>query len=105
MENDARRIRELLNGIAEVYTEMAKGSRTTQPENSFRWFRESESFRKAAEAMERMEPTEPEIEGDRWTWFYVCGDCHTAISPVDKFCRQCGRPLKWDEMTSEGPRD
>jgi len=39
-----------------------------------------------------------EIEGDwRSTWWYVCGECHTAIGPNDKYCRECGRRIVWDE--------
>ena len=42
--------------------------------------------------------TEPEIEGDaRATWWYVCGECHTAIDRCDKYCRQCGRVILWKE--------
>lgn len=41
-------------------------------------------------------PVDVGIEGDRWTWWYVCGECHTAINPGDEICRECKRKLKWD---------
>ena len=39
------------------------------------------------------EPVPVEIEGGGRSWWYVCGECHTAIDPGDKFCRQCGRKV------------
>ena len=41
-------------------------------------------------------PVEPEIEGDRWSWFYVCGECHGYVSTEDEYCRHCGREIKWN---------
>ena len=29
--------------------------------------------------------------------FWCCGSCGTAITDGDKFCRMCGRRVKWDE--------
>ena len=37
------------------------------------------------------------IEGGGSTWWYVCDECHTAIDRKDKFCRECGMEVKWDE--------
>ena len=32
-----------------------------------------------------------------WTsWWYVCGDCGQEIEYHDRFCRWCGRAVKWD---------
>ena len=42
---------------------------------------------------------EVEVEGDRWTWWYVCGECHTAINPYDKNCKECKRRLLWENTT------
>ena len=48
------------------------------------------------EAIEQMKPVQAEYEGDsKSTWWYVCGECHTAIDSRDRFCRQCGRPIQW----------
>lgn len=44
------------------------------------------------------EDTEVELEGGGTTWWYVCGECHGAIDSKDKFCRYCGRLLKWGEI-------
>ena len=31
------------------------------------------------------------------TWWYACGNCHEALDVNDKFCRHCGRAVKWNE--------
>ena len=31
--------------------------------------------------------------GEPETWYYVCGNCMTAIDPADKYCRECGRRI------------
>lgn len=44
------------------------------------------------------ETVEPDTEGDgRSTWWYVCEECRTAIEWKDKYCRECGRRIKWTE--------
>ena len=30
------------------------------------------------------------------TWWYACGNCHEALGVNDKYCRHCGRPVKWE---------
>ena len=42
---------------------------------------------------ENRESAETEMEGGGSTWWYVCGECHTAIDKKDRFCRECGRKL------------
>lgn len=42
-------------------------------------------------------PVHAEIEGGT-TWWYVCGECHSAIDNRDAFCRHCGRKVKWDGL-------
>lgn len=37
----------------------------------------------------------PEIEGDRWTWYYVCSECHGQVDWHDEKCKHCGRRLDW----------
>lgn len=39
----------------------------------------------------------PEIEGDRFNWFWVCGNCHCRINWHDKKCSCCGKDVNWDE--------
>ena len=29
------------------------------------------------------------------SWWYACGKCNMPIDPVDKFCRHCGKAVKW----------
>lgn len=38
----------------------------------------------------------PEIEGDRWNWYYVCGDCHGPVNWKEEKCSHCGRRLDWN---------
>lgn len=30
------------------------------------------------------------------TWWYECGNCNKPIDPNDKYCRHCGRSVKWE---------
>ena len=30
-------------------------------------------------------------------WFWCCGSCGVAITEGDKFCRMCGKAVKWDD--------
>ena len=39
----------------------------------------------------------PEIEGDRWNWFYVCSVCHTPINWKQEVCPGCKKEIKWNE--------
>ena len=36
-----------------------------------------------------------EIEGDRYTWWYVCSECHVAIDYLIKNCPCCKRKVDW----------
>ena len=49
--------------------------------------------------LREQEPVEPHVEhdSDDDCWYYGCGACHEAIDYKDKFCRHCGRKVKWDE--------
>lgn len=48
------------------------------------------------DALELLKPVPAEIEGDPHSWWYVCGECHGAIDNKDKFCRHCGKQVKWE---------
>ena len=65
---------------------------------SFRCFQWSELMKEAAEDEKKRTPVKAELEGGGSNWWNVCGDCHTAISTGDRFCRQCGRPLIWEVL-------
>lgn len=54
--------------------------------------------------MKELEPVAAELEGGGSTWWFVCGECHTAIDRCDRFCRQCGRRIIWDGVISGGAR-
>ena len=47
--------------------------------------------------MEKNEIETVDIEGDRWTWWYVCMECRTPVNPKDKVCPECKRELRWDD--------
>jgi hypothetical protein len=58
---------------------------------------EAERCLELAEAEDTLmaEQVPAELEGGGSSWWYVCGECHTAIDPKDKFCRECGRRILW----------
>lgn len=39
--------------------------------------------------------TIPEIEGDKYGWFYICGNCHSQIIWHQEKCTVCKRRLDW----------
>ena len=53
-----------------------------------------EALTEANDALQ-VRQAEAEIEGGGHTWFFVCGECHTAIDTKDKYCRECGREIVW----------
>lgn len=50
--------------------------------------------------LKEQEAVPPEREysggGRGFTWWHVCGACRVAINPNDKYCHECGRPVKWE---------
>lgn len=47
------------------------------------------------------EAVEPDIDGNveydgHGSWWHVCGACRQPIDKGDKFCRWCGRAVKWE---------
>ena len=51
--------------------------------------------------LKEQEAVEPRKKNDGkpqpWTcWWYVCGDCGQEIEYHDRFCRWCGRSVKWE---------
>lgn len=46
------------------------------------------------------EPVKPSIDSDadgmHGNWWYTCGVCHEQIDRDDKYCRWCGRAVKWN---------
>jgi rubrerythrin len=53
------------------------------------------------EELKEHEPMTPKKENDgkpgKWaTWWYVCGNCGGTIDYHDRFCRFCGRRVKWE---------
>lgn len=85
-----------LKKIEKQYTDIATRLRTEDPKSSYAIWKTAESCRKAAEELERLIPAPAEIEGGGTSWFYVCGKCNKAINYKDKYCRECGREVKWE---------
>lgn len=52
----------------------------------------------ALELLKGQEPVEPHIKKNKsgTSWWYSCGNCNMALDPNDKYCRNCGRAVKWD---------
>lgn len=49
--------------------------------------------------LKAQEPVVPKLGGDAGpfgTHWYQCGVCSGQINPGDKYCRSCGRQVKWD---------
>mgnify|MGYP002525376241 CR=1 FL=1 len=75
--------------------------------NGYECFCESDDYEyemhKAVLSMlKEQEAVEPYIAGSgesfetAETWWYECGNCNKPIDPNDKFCRYCGRSVKWE---------
>lgn len=50
--------------------------------------------------LKEQEAVDPKIfqsEDFLWSHWYICGACEYPVDPGDKFCRKCGRPIKWEE--------
>ena len=57
--------------------------------------------KEALELIKEREAVEPKKENDGnpepWaSWWYVCGDCGQPIDKMDRFCRRCGKQVKWE---------
>ena len=53
----------------------------------------------AIKIVKAQEPTKPKLGGDAGpfgTQWYQCGACSGQIDPGDKYCRTCGRAVKWE---------
>jgi hypothetical protein len=53
------------------------------------------------ELLKEQDPVEPKKEDDGnpepWaSWWYVCGDCGQPIDKMDRYCRRCGKQVKWE---------
>lgn len=49
------------------------------------------------EIIKETEEAEVEIEGGGYSWWNVCGECHTAVDMKDNICPTCKRKLRWQE--------
>ena len=65
---------------------------------SIRVLREAvETIESLLKAQEAVEPTiGGDADGPCRNWWYQCGKCKEAIDYHDKYCRKCGRAVKWE---------
>ena len=48
--------------------------------------------------LKEQEPVKPKQRNPHLgAWWYECGNCDTAISPSDNYCRGCGRMIDWSK--------
>lgn len=50
--------------------------------------------------LKEQEPVEAKIIGESksyGSWWFACGACGHAIDVEDKYCRECGSEVKWDD--------
>lgn len=79
--------------LEECLSASCRGFRTC-PYSDADW----DAVREALALLKEQEPMEPHVEhdSDDDSWYYGCGECHEAIDYKDKFCRHCGRKVKWN---------
>ena len=59
-------------------------------------------FYNAVRTLKEQEAVEPSISGSKepdglGSWWYQCGECKMPIDYGDRFCRRCGKEVKWDD--------
>ena len=60
------------------------------------------AVRDAVELLKEPEAVAPYVTGNGESfetaknWWYECGNCNKPIDSTDKFCRHCGRLVKWE---------
>jgi hypothetical protein len=58
------------------------------------------AIKDALALLKAQEPVEPkklmEKNKNGYRWRFYCGKCGDEIDRLDKYCRHCGRPVKWD---------
>ena len=50
---------------------------------------------KEQEAVEPKRAPFPDASRSDGSWYFICGACSKPIDPIDKYCRECGRPILW----------
>ena len=55
-----------------------------------------EACRMGMAALEKQNPVQSIQRESVSMLFWCCGSCGVAITEGDRFCRMCGRKVKWD---------
>lgn len=45
--------------------------------------------------LKEQEAVEPYVVNNNYEQHWKCGYCDSVVGVQDKYCRQCGRPVKW----------
>jgi rubrerythrin len=99
MKDRVQEIKELIDQLKEakeVNLKVAKDLRETDQEISFFYYKLSDLIKKAEEDLKRQMPVTAELDGGGHSWWYVCGECHTAVDYKTERCPECGRRIKWN---------
>lgn len=89
MENAIKTLESILD--ADIYDNWLSGG-------------ERQSVCDAIALLKEQDAVEPRIQTDfdgKGTWWYICGSCNNAVSPKDKYCRECGKMVKWEWRTGK----
>ena len=73
----------------------------SRPENMWVFVRK-DIVGDALALLKEPEAVEPREENDGnpepcTAWWYVCGDCGQPIDKMDRYCRMCGKAVKWND--------
>lgn len=87
-------VEKIIEGLNETISYFQAHSGNT-PERCAQHLRDAVAFLKEQEAVEPTVSGAEEYDG-HCSWWYQCGKCKTPIDHGDRFCRWCGRPVKWN---------
>ena len=65
------------------------------PEN-YEWALEDAVYNSRTNKMKEQEPVHAQKREFAHMWFWCCSSCGVAITEGDKFCRNCGKKVKWE---------
>ena len=89
---DEKRIKRFIEGAKEAFKEVDDPT-FTFPMNIQSAYELATSIE---ELLKEQEPAHVQKCEFANMWLWCCGSCGVAITEGDKFCRMCGRTVKWD---------
>ncbi len=103
--SDREKVIGLLQETAEYFRECrCNASFASKAENHF-WELQN-AANEAVELLKEQETVEPIISGMEehdglGSWWYQCGKCEMPIDYGDRFCRHCGKAVKWNDNSAD----